>query len=53
MTMLVFSVVSLIAAAVTMTLPESKNIKLPDTIDEAEHIGVGVRPAPDNNGTLA
>lgn len=38
--MFVFGVTSLMAAAITMTLPETKNIKLPDTIDEAENIGV-------------
>lgn len=37
--MLVFGATAFLAAAVTMTLPESKNIKLPDTIDEAERIG--------------
>lgn len=31
---------ALLGAAITMTLPESKNIKLPDTIDEAERIGI-------------
>lgn len=39
MPMVVFGVAALLAAALTMTLPESKNIKLPDTIDEAERIG--------------
>lgn len=39
-TMLVFGVTSLMAAAITMTLPETKNIKLPDTVDEAENIGI-------------
>lgn len=38
--MLVFGVTALSAAAITMSLPESKNIKLPDTIDEAEQIGI-------------
>lgn len=37
-TMLVFGVTALVAAAITMTLPESKNIKLPDTVVEAERI---------------
>jgi OCT family organic cation transporter-like MFS transporter 4/5 len=39
MPMTLFGVAALLAAALTMTLPESKNIKLPDTIDEAERIG--------------
>lgn len=38
--MLVFGVTALIAAVITMTLPESKNIKLPDTVNEAEQIGI-------------
>lgn len=33
--MLMFSATTIVAAAITMTLPESKNIKLPDTIVEA------------------
>ncbi|VVC31716.1 Hypothetical protein CINCED_3A018320 [Cinara cedri] len=53
MIMLVFGVVSLIAATITMTLPESKNIKLPDTIDEAEQIGVRDHLTPKNNETSA
>jgi len=47
MTMLVFGVTALMAAALTMTLPESKNIKLPDTIVEAERIGID-RLLPEN-----
>lgn len=43
-TMLVFGMTALAAAAITMTLPESKNIKLPDTIDEAKGIGTDVKP---------
>ncbi|XP_060853178.1 solute carrier family 22 member 4-like [Rhopalosiphum padi] len=43
-TMLVFGLTALAAAAITMTLPESKNIKLPDTINEAEGIGTDVKP---------
>lgn len=43
-TMLVFGMTALAAAAITMTLPESKNIKLPDTIDEAKEIGTDVKP---------
>ncbi|KAL5236445.1 hypothetical protein ACI65C_003855 [Semiaphis heraclei] len=43
-TMLVFGMTALAAAAITMTLPESKNIKLPDTIDEAKGIGSDVKP---------
>jgi len=39
-TMIVFGVTAFVAAFITMTMPESKNIKLPDTIDEAEQIGV-------------
>jgi len=46
-TMLVFGVTALVAAAITMTLPESKNIKLPDTIVEAERIGID-RLLPEN-----
>uniref|UniRef100_A0A2S2PNW3 Solute carrier family 22 member 4 n=1 Tax=Schizaphis graminum TaxID=13262 RepID=A0A2S2PNW3_SCHGA len=42
-TMLVFGLTALAAAAITMTLPESKNIKLPDTINEAEGIGTDVK----------
>lgn len=42
--MLVFGMTALAAAAITMTLPESKNIKLPDTIDEAKEIGTDVKP---------
>lgn len=38
-TMLVFGAAALSAAAITMTLPESKDIKLPNTIDQAEKIG--------------
>jgi len=45
--MLVFGVTALVAAAITMTLPESKNIKLPDTIVEAERIGID-RLLPEN-----
>lgn len=37
--MLLMGFMGLFAAAITMTLPESKNVKLPDTIDEAEQIG--------------
>lgn len=37
--MLLMGTAALVAAVVTMTLPESKNVKLPDTIDEAEQIG--------------
>lgn len=37
--MLLMGTIALMAAAITMTLPESKNIKLPDTIEEAERIG--------------
>lgn len=37
--MLVFGAAALSAAAITMTLPESKDIKLPNTIDQAEKIG--------------
>lgn len=37
--MLLMGITTLIAAIVTLTLPESKNVKLPDTIDEAERIG--------------
>lgn len=46
-TMLVFGVTALVAAAITMTLPESKNIKLPDTVVEAERIGID-RLLPEN-----
>lgn len=53
MIMLVFGIVSFIAATITMTLPESKNIKLPDTIDEAEQIGVRDHLTPENNVTSA
>ncbi|XP_050436083.1 solute carrier family 22 member 4-like [Adelges cooleyi] len=38
-TMLVFGVTAFLVAAITMTLPESKNIKLPNTVDQAEQIG--------------
>lgn len=38
--MLLFGVTAFLAAAITMTLPESKNVKLPDTIDEAEKVGI-------------
>ncbi|VVC31714.1 Hypothetical protein CINCED_3A024130 [Cinara cedri] len=31
--------IAILAAVITVTLPESKNVKLPDTIDEAEKIG--------------
>jgi len=48
MTMLLFGVAAFVAAAITVTLPESKNIKLPDTIDEAEHIGVDCTFLPEN-----
>lgn len=41
-TMSVFGLTALVAAAITMTLPESKNIKLPDSIDEAERIGTNI-----------
>lgn len=37
--MLLMGTTALIAAAITMTLPESKNVKLPDTIEEAKRIG--------------
>lgn len=37
--MILFGATALVAAAITTTLPESKNVKLPDTIDEAEQIG--------------
>lgn len=50
--MLVFGVASLIAAAITITLPESKNIKLPDTVDDAEQLGVSLHLTPEHNGTL-
>lgn len=40
MAMSVFAVTAFMAAVITMTLPESKNIKLPDTIDEAKRIGI-------------
>lgn len=40
--MLIMGTFALIAAAITMTLPESKNIKLPDTIDEAEQLGINL-----------
>ncbi|XP_025207596.1 solute carrier family 22 member 21-like [Melanaphis sacchari] len=43
-TMLVFGLTAFAAAGITMTLPESKNIKLPDTINEAEKIGTNVKP---------
>lgn len=42
--MFVFGMTAFAAAAITMTLPESKNIKLPDTIDEAKGIGSDVKP---------
>lgn len=42
--MFMFSIITLVAAAITMTLPESKNIKLPDTIDEAEQMKNDVKP---------
>ncbi|XP_027842262.1 solute carrier family 22 member 21-like [Aphis gossypii] len=42
-TMLVFGSTALAAAAITMTLPESKNISLPNTINEAEEIGTDVK----------
>lgn len=42
-TMLAFGAMAFLAAAVTMTLPESKNVKLPNTVDEAENIGNAVR----------
>ncbi|XP_050537515.1 solute carrier family 22 member 21-like isoform X2 [Daktulosphaira vitifoliae] len=42
-TMLLFGVTSFIAAAITMTLPESKNIKLPNTVDQAEQIGQSMK----------
>jgi len=45
--MLVFGSTALAAAAITMTLPESKNIKLPDTVNEAEQIGID-RLLPEN-----
>ncbi|VVC40729.1 Hypothetical protein CINCED_3A009126 [Cinara cedri] len=37
--MAVFSSASVLGAAIITTLPESKNIQLPDTIEEAEQIG--------------
>lgn len=40
MAMSVFGSTALVGAIITMTLPESKNIKLPDTINEAENIGI-------------
>lgn len=40
MTILLFGVTALAGGAITMTLPESKNVKLPDTVDEALQIGV-------------
>jgi len=42
-TMLALGMTAIVAAAITMTLPESKNIKLPDTIDEAKGIGSDVK----------
>jgi len=42
-TMSVFGLTALVAAAITTTLPESKNIKLPDSIDEAERIGTNIK----------
>ncbi|XP_025207592.1 solute carrier family 22 member 5-like [Melanaphis sacchari] len=45
--MFVFGTTALLAAAITMTLPESKNIKLPDTVVEAEQIGID-RLLPEN-----
>jgi len=45
--MLVFGLTALAAAAITMTLPESKNIKLPNTINEAEEIGTDIKPKND------
>jgi len=50
-TMLLFGVTAFLAAAITMTLPESKNVKLPDTIDEAEN--VGTRLPTENNVNAA
>lgn len=41
--MTVFGLTALVAAVITMTLPESKNIKLPDTINEAEKIGINIK----------
>lgn len=49
-TMLVFGMTAFAAAVITMSLPESKNIKLPDTIDEAEKIGVDRLLQTDNAG---
>lgn len=39
MPMLIMGTTALVAAAITMSLPESKNIELPDTVIEAERIG--------------
>ncbi|XP_025421099.1 solute carrier family 22 member 21-like isoform X2 [Sipha flava] len=44
----VFGITALTAAVVTMTMPESKNIKLPDTVDEAERIGTTRQLLPEN-----
>ncbi|VVC31718.1 Hypothetical protein CINCED_3A010671 [Cinara cedri] len=49
-TMIVFCATSILGAAITTTLPESKNIKLPDTIDEAERIGIDDSTKPEKNG---
>lgn len=47
--MLIFSATALIAAAVTMALPESKNIKLPDTIVEAVRMKNEEKPVDNKN----
>jgi OCT family organic cation transporter-like MFS transporter 4/5 len=36
--MLLMGTTAFTAAVITLTLPESKNVKLPDTIDDAERI---------------
>lgn len=36
--MLVMGVMALAAAAITLILPESRNLKLPDSVEEAERI---------------
>lgn len=42
--MTMFGTTAILAAVITMSLPESKNVKLPDTIHEAELIGSDVKP---------
>lgn len=50
--MLVFGVTALLAAAISITLPESKDIKLPSTIDQAEKIGCNGNDGNDGNVLL-